>query len=240
MGYKSIILAMILLANGLLLGGCATSHKFESGDTQIVIKPGDSKISESDILRVQEEASMAVAKVSPILGVQEDRIVIKIKKDGIDNTWGGHVSLVARHIRKKKSCIVHEITHILANHDDNRFFSEGIAVHFQERFGTDQCFPNYENIPLDEQIVYFRKHLIPLVDLRKNNEIFKDIGAPEREIAFIQAGSFFDYLFKSYGDERLRNLYQSETLDYGSVYGQSLEELEKKWKEYVFDKDATK
>jgi len=66
-----------------------------------------------------------------------------------------------------------------------------------------------------------------------DNEIFTLLGTNIRRIAYIEAGSFINFLIEKYGEYRLGILNNSNTLDYVKVYGKKLNELEEEWKKYV-------
>jgi hypothetical protein len=70
--------------------------------------------------------------------------------------------------------------------------------------------------------------------LANDNDIFRRVGTEERKIAYIQAGSFFDFLIQTYGEQKLRALHDSPNLDYRNVYGKDLRELGKEWEYSLF------
>jgi hypothetical protein len=188
-------------------------------------------VSQADIERVKNEAEKALHNICPILGLQNNKSVkIIIVKGGICNAYGGVISLPIWHVRNKKAAIVHEVTHIIASHGDNRFFSEGLAIYFQERIGEDHGFPNFSGVPLNDLVEVYKEKLFPIYKLSNDNGIFRGVGTEERKIAYIQAGSFFSLLIEKYGEQRLRALHDSQDLNYENVYGKNLIELEEEWR----------
>ncbi|MGB6010229.1 MAG: hypothetical protein WBI57_03045, partial [Desulfobacterales bacterium] len=144
------------------------------------------------------------------------------------------VSLPIRFVTSKRAAIVHEVTHIIAKHENNRFFSEGLAVYFQERFGEDHGFPNFSGLPLDDLMRNHKDQFIPITELMNDNEVFRQVGTKRREIAYIEAGSFINFLVVKYGEQKLADLHNSWTLNYKKIYGKNIKELEAEWKNFVF------
>jgi hypothetical protein len=202
---------------------------------KVTVTTNLSSVSQADIDRVRNEAEKALHNISPILGVQNDKSVnIRIVKGGICNAYGGVISLPIWHVRNKKAAIVHEVTHIIASHSNNRFFSEGLAIYFQERFGEDHAFPNFSGVSLDELARTNKKRLFPFNELSNSNDIFRGVGTEERRIAYIETGSFFSFLIETYGEQKVRALHNLVSLDYEKVYGKNLRELEKEWRNHLF------
>jgi len=72
--------------------------------------------------------------------------------------------------------------------------------------------------------------------LSSSNDIFRQVGTEERKIAYIEAGSFFGFLIQTYGEQKVRALHNSLSLDYEKVYGKNLGELEKEWRKHLFSR----
>jgi len=230
-----ILPLIVLVVCGTLFLGCVAKKPLPSEEGRVTVTTNLSNVSQADIDRVRNEAEKALDNVCRILGVQYNRqVAIRIVEGGICNAYGGIISLPIWHVRNKKAAIVHEVTHIVAGHGGNRFFSEGLAIYFQERFGEDNGFPNFTGVPLSDLVEAYRERLIPIHALANNNDIFRRVGTEERKIAYIQAGSFFDFLIQTYGEQKLRALHDSPNLDYGNVYGKNLRELEKEWEYSLF------
>jgi hypothetical protein len=212
----------------------------EIQDSQIVISTKLKDVSESDIERVRREAEIALESIPPILGIEyKKKIKIKIVEKGICNARGGIISLPIWHVRNKRSPIVHEVTHIIAEkHRDNRFFSEGLAEFFQVKFGEDAGGITYYKEPqylsLDSLVIKYKDDLISLYYLKHKNDVFRQIKSKNRKLAYTEAGSFIKFLFEVYGEHKLHDLYHSRTLDYEKLYGKNIQELESEWLNYVF------
>jgi hypothetical protein len=129
------------------------------------------------------------------------------------------------------------VTHIIAKHENNSFFSEGLAVYFQERFGDFNVFPNY-SVPLDDLVRNYESKLMSFAKLKSNNMIFGQVGTERRRIAYIEAGSFINFLIEKYGEKKLADLHNSKSLNYKEVYGKEIEKLELEWKVYVLGKPS--
>ena len=219
----------------LLSLGLVGTQKVAANDSPIIVKTSLPNVSQSDIERVKREGEKALNTICPILGIKKKkRIKINIVKGGICKARNGAVFLPIRFVTSKRAAIVHEVTHIVAKHEKNRFFSEGLAVYFQERFGEDNGFPNFSDRPLDDLVRSHEDQLMTITNLAKNNEIFRQVGTQQRRIAYIQAGSFINFLVEAYGEQKLANLHNSWTLNYKKIYGKNIEELEVEWKKFIF------
>ena len=226
---------IILVFSGALLLGCAAKQGHLREEGKVTVTTNLSSVSQADIDRVRNEAEKALYNICPILGVQNNKSVnIIIVKRGICNAYGGVISLPIWHVRNKKAAIVHEVTHIIASHSYNRFFSEGLAIYFQERFGEDHGFPNFSGVPLDELARSNKNRFFPINELSNSNDIFRRVGTEERRIAYIETGSFFTFLIETYGEQKVRALHNSLSLGYERVYGNNLRELEKEWRNHLF------
>ena len=233
---KLFSIAPLLL--GILFFGCVSTQKVPTKGSQITVSTSLDNVSQADIDRVKKEAEVALNNVCPLLGIKRNkRIKIRIVKGGICNAYGGIVSLPLWRVQNKTAVVVHEVTHIVAKHSDNRFFSEGLAVYFQQRFGEDRGFPDFGG-PLHILVNSYieSKQFIPLSNLQYNNDIFRAVGTHNRKIAYAQAGSFFGFLLEKYGEQKLSTLHNSWSLNYKKVYGKSMKELEAEWKGFISKK----
>jgi len=226
----------------LLWGGIAiVSANFDSSnlpDSQIAISTKLMGISQKDIARVQMEARIALNSIPQILGIEYRKTTqIKIVYSGICNAIGGIVSLPISHVRDKSAPIIHEVTHIIAKHESNSFFSEGLAVYFQEKFGKFNSFPNF-SVPLDDLVRNYKDQLMHITKLKNDNEIFGLVGTEKRKIAYIEAGSFINFLVVKYGEQKLADLHNSSSLNYKKIYGKKVNDLEAEWKNHVFGRGS--
>jgi hypothetical protein len=212
----------------------AVNGSYRQHDNQITVSTALQGISENDIKNVQKEARSALAYIQRILGISSSKKAnIQIIESGFCYATGETVSLSVDHVKDSSAPIIHEVTHILANHGYNSFFSEGLAVYFQDRFGRNYSFPNF-SIPLNEILKSHQNQLISLQHLLNDNNIFEQVGSERRRIAYIQAGSFISFLVEKYGEQKLADLHNSRTLDFSKVYGKQLIDLEKEWQKFVF------
>jgi hypothetical protein len=206
----------------------------QNADPRITVSSELQDISTADIENVKREVRVALGAIPQILGVSSYKATnIQIVESGICYATDGTVSLSVDHIRDSSAPIIHEVTHILANHGQNSFFSEGLAVYFQERFGRTSGFPNF-SVPLDELVRYHQGQLLGLQQLFNDNEIFGQVGTEQRRLAYIEAGSFINFLVEKYGEQKLAELHNSKNLDFKKVYGKKLRELEREWNNHVF------
>jgi len=203
-------------------------------DSQITVSTTLKNVSQADIEEVKREARIALNSIPQILGVEyRKNTKINIVNSDICYTSGNIVSLSISHIKDKNSPVIHEVTHILAKHENNSFFSEGLAVYFQERFSEFHGFPNF-SVPLDDLVRNNESQLIDIPHLKNDNKIFEQVGTELRRLAYIEAGSFINFLVVNYGEQKLAELHNSRSLNFKEVYGKQIEVLEAEWKSYVF------
>ncbi|MDX1775952.1 MAG: hypothetical protein R3297_05175 [Desulfobulbales bacterium] len=223
--------SVLLVLFAVKLSADARNRQF---DSRITVSTALQGISEADIKKIQQEVRSAFVSIPEILGISSDKTAhIRIVASGICYATGRTVLLSLDHVKDSSAPVIHEVTHILANHGHNSFFSEGLAVYFQDRFGRNDTFPNF-SIPLDELLKLHRNQLISLQDLINDNNIFAQVGTEQRRLAYIQAGSFIRFLVEQYGERKLADLHNSRTLDFGKVYGKKLVDLENEWQNFVF------
>ena len=231
------LISLLFLVNAIMP---AFFDKNDMLDSQITVSTKLKDISQSDIEGVKREAWKALNSIPPILGIKYKKTTkIKIVDYGICNVNGGIISLPISHVRDRSADIIHEVTHIIAKHENNSFFSEGLAVYFQERFGKYHGFPNF-SVPLDDLVRNYEDQLMYITKLKNDNEIFRQVGTERRRIAYIEAGSFFNFLVVKYGEQKLADLHNSRTINYKKVYGKEIKELEVEWKSYVFGEPLDK
>lgn len=231
-------LSLLFLVNDLR---SAIIDNNEMPDQQITISTQlNADVSQSDIESIKKEVGKALHYIPPILGIEYKKIIkVKIVNDGICDAKKDLVLLPILHLRDKSAVIIHEVTHIIAKHENNSFFSEGLAVYFQERFGGFDGFPNY-SVPLDDLVRNHKEQLLQITKLKNDNRIFEQFETEQRRIAYIEAGSFINFLVERYGEQKLAELHNSKSLNYKVVYGIEIQKLEVEWKNYVFGESLIK
>jgi hypothetical protein len=232
------VLLLFAVISLLFIVGSTMFAIFDSNDMlypRITVSSKFKNVSQADIEGVKKEAWAALNNIPPILGIAfKKTIKIKFSDNGICNTKGVIISLPIAHVRDKRAAVIHEVTHIIAKHENNSFFQEGLAVYFQNRFGEYHSFPNF-SVPLDDLVRKYEDQLIDITKLMNDNVIFQQLETERRRMAYIEAGSFFNFLVVRYGEEKLADLHNSESLSYKDVYGKNIEELEAEWKNHVFE-----
>jgi hypothetical protein len=225
--------------------GCLTTYAFTSTkdiqNSQIIISTELKDVSGADIERVRKEAEKALNSIPPILGFEyKKKIQIEIVDNGICRTTpDGHVIFLPLwHIKNKRAAIIHEVSHaIVRRHENNSFFSEGLAEFFQAEFGEDIAGVAYYKEPLhlslDDLVIKHRDNLISLSSLRNNNGFYIPLDPETRKLPYIEAGSFIKFLYEVHGGRKLQDLYDTWTLNYEKVYGKKFKELETEWLNYV-------
>jgi len=233
-----VLLVLVAAITLFLVFKAITKVKFKSDNlfkAQIIVSTELEDISQTDIEGVKKEAFKALKFIPPILGVEYEKAIdVKIVNNGvICRAVGGTVSLLISHVRGNSAPIIHEVTHIITRHEDNSFFSEGVAVYFQEKFGGNQAFPNFSE-SINDLMRRNKDQFIPITRLINDNEIFGQVDTEQRRLAYLTAGSFISFLVEKYGEQKLADLHNSRILNYKKVYGKEINELEAEWKSYVF------
>jgi hypothetical protein len=248
--FQNLFLA--IAAVSLIPVGCLTApapaDTKDIQNSQIVISTKLKDVSAYDTERVRKEAEKALNSIPPILGFEyKKKIQIEIVDNGICRTTSeGHIVLLPIwHIKNKRAAIIHEVSHaIVRKHEDNSFFSEGLAEFFQVKFGEDIAGVAYYEEPLhlslDDLVRKHRDNLIPLSYLRNNNEVYLPLDPGKRKLPYIEAGSFIKFLYEVYGNQKLQDLYGTWTLNYKKIYGKNFKELETEWLKYVVGEQSAK
>ena len=214
----------------------AVIDRDETFDSQIAVSPELQGLTPAEIEAIKKEVRAALNSVSQILGIEyKGKTEIRIVDGEICYANDGIISFSISHIKDKSAPIIHEVTHILANHKYNNFYSEGLAVYFQERFGENHGFPNFST-SLDTLVKSYKNQLLNISQLHNDNKIFEMLGSEQRKIAYIEAGSFIHFLVEKYGEKKLADLNNSSSLNYKKIYGKELNALETEWKNHVLRK----
>ena len=130
--------SLLLLDEDIML---ANLESYNTLDTQITFSTELDNVSHTDIEGIKKEIRIALNSIPPILGIEyKKNTKINIVDKGFCYADRGTVSLSVSHIRDNSAPIIHEVVHILTKHAQNSFFSEGLAVYFQERFGGSDSF----------------------------------------------------------------------------------------------------
>jgi hypothetical protein len=235
--YQVLLLLAAVITLFLILKAI-TPFTFKSDnalEAQIIVSTELNNVSQADIEGVKKEAVKALQFIPPILGTEYEKVIeIKIVDKGRTcNAIGGVISLLVPHIRDKSAPIIHEVTHVITRHEDSSFFSEGLAVYFQERFGDNQVFPNFA-VPVNDLIRKNKDQFIPISRLINDNDIFEQVDTEQRKLAYLIAGSFISFLVEKYGEQKLADLNNSRVLNYKEVYGKDTNQLEAEWRNHVF------
>jgi len=197
----------------------------------VVVSTNGLAVSEKDMRYLQGETAHAVENIAPVLGITHNiTINILVTDYGICNAYHGILRLPIWHIKKKRAAIAHEVSHVLAGHQHDALYTEGLAVYFHQRFGRDKAFPYVRSKSFRRQLKKYRKRLLPLSQIANSNFIFMDLSDKRRKMCYLQAGSFMGFIVDTYGEDKLRQLNNRPSVNYDNVYGKSLAELEQEWR----------
>ncbi|SJZ31911.1 hypothetical protein [Sediminibacterium ginsengisoli] len=123
----------------------------------------------------------------------------------------------------------HELTHYYAFHiwgkPANNWFSEGLAVYYDNTWSRYQV----------DSLCKYLKNERRLFNL---TALTKDFYALNAMIAYPQIGSFTGFLLVTYGNDKLRELWEKGFKEVKKIYRKSLKDLEEEWLRYL-DKFAS-
>ena len=211
---------------------------------------------EKEIVQIAEQKEKGFAEICGFLGKDSDvRITMVFFENGKIKTletghqgagWAYGNTIVEIYNDKEKLNPYHEIAHILMDPMGNppALFNEGFAVYISERLGSHAL----KSLGGGDSSLYQR-----VSDLRsKDNGIelekllsYTEIGSTKSRptVAYPQAGAFVKFLVETFGKDKFLKAYktlenshdkavQQKNLELiEQIYGESLQQLEKKWEE---------
>jgi hypothetical protein len=135
-----------------------------------------------------------------------------------------------------RAAVVHELTHIIAGagQDDGDVLDEGLAVYLQRKFGGpgDRSFPAGER-DLHEETVRLMAQCKLSFPLALTAHVRREIRrGPKRTLAYLENGSFTQFLVDTYGIDALMRVYRGAS-SWTEVFGCEMEVLEKSWIELL-------
>ena len=236
------------------------SHADTSASKINIYVESTTDLSDKDTSRVKKEIEIALDNIPALLGIEfNEDIDVRLKEHGICKAKISESYMFQcniKRVKSRKAAIVHEMVHLITTGHHNKFLSEGLAVHFHEKFGEDFQFPKTKGLGnLNDHIRKLKDSLQPLSKLMNNNDVFRFKSKEEnfkRMVAYTQAGSFISFLVEKYGYDKLKELNEqfikpiNTTLKYASVknnirqqyysdvYSKNVEELEKEWLNAIF------
>ncbi len=229
----------------------AKINYLKSEDIKIDITAIDVELSEKLINETRKKAQQGVVDVAKYFGFDTiDNYSVHVRENGIGYSSGNITMLNKWMLESNHAPIVHELTHVLCNSNPSmsagsKFFTEGIAVLMQEKYGDkvvdpfiDDSTKEFTRVSVEDSIELIEDNYMPLQQLIDNDGEFyegldKSLTAEKkvkRKTAYIEAGTFFIFLDKVYGREKIKKLYYSSTkLDFRGAFGKDLDELEKEY-----------
>ena len=160
--------------------------------------------------------------------------------------WHGHHGTMlfrSGDTRRGHSAIIHEVTHVFAP-NANRFLAEGLAVYAQEHLGGQSAYPNFGRDLHEAATSFAAASDLTMLDAIATPKGLRGPDRVEELKAYVVAGSFVRFLIETQGLAKFRVLYAktpmvpgkrmtSDPARWQGVYGASLEQLEKRWKEFI-------
>jgi hypothetical protein len=131
-----------------------------------------------------------------------------------------------------RTAIVHELTHIIAGAGQHPggILDEGLAVYLQSKFGGpgDRSFPTGGR-NLHEETVRMTARCRRRLPLAMTIEIRRKFDrGPARTLAYLESGSFVQFLIDGQGLDALMRVYHGTT-SWAEAYGCGMEMLETLW-----------
>jgi hypothetical protein len=264
---KHFKLVIALLLISLFLYGCKNAEKNDkiekseiSGKVLAVeqikleITPINTTLSENLVNEIKRKGQQGIMDVAKYFNFKNiDSYHIHVREGGVSFATGRIAVFAKWMLEANHAPIVHELTHLLCNSNPSAsagsaFFTEGIAVFTQEKYGDKAVYPFVDDttqelprVSVEQSMQFIRDKYLSLEYLIENDALFyrnsdKKQDAEEtrkRKVAYIEAGSFFIFLDDVYGREAIKKLYYSSSkLDFKGAFGKDLDILEKEYIKY--------
>jgi hypothetical protein len=135
-----------------------------------------------------------------------------------------------------RAAVVHELTHIIAGagQDIEGVLDEGLAVYLQHKFGGsgDRSFPA-GGCDLHEETVRLMAQCNLSLPLVLTAHVRRQIKrGPKRTLAYLENGSFTQFLVDTYGIDALMRVYRGAST-WTEAFGCEVEVLEESWIELL-------
>jgi hypothetical protein len=140
----------------------------------------------------------------------------------------GQDAVVMAHNPDVRMYAVHEIFHIVSGRtwgDPVPWLREGAAVYVD-----GECL-EYEQ-PFHSAAAYL-KDRDNLFEMQALTTDFYAAMAESDLRAYLQAGSFVQYLYENYGRDAVKRYWRSQAVETTEAFGKSLEELEEEWLQFL-------
>lgn len=202
-----------------------SSAGFSLQSSHFVLTSPEGYLSASTAKGLLDHAEQTLASVESHLqtAAPQGKITLRLMKGwGISQVGGTH--LIIWYMAKQGHVpLANSLTQILMGGGSNTVLTAGLAVQDQDRFG-DFNFPDwYSTSDLGTLGVIRRGTFLPIERLDKGY----DFVGPNHRVAFMESGSFVDYLIQRGGVPQFKELYASG--DFPKVYGSSQGSLEQGW-----------
>lgn len=238
-----------------ILAGTALPTGARANCSDPTIRINAESISDEDVAVFEKKLRTAIGKVCAWWGPTFDGpYTVNIKdKPGpsmaMIPAWRGHHGTMlfrSGKTRKRRSPILHEVVHIFAP-NANRLLAEGLAVYAHEHLGGQPAYPTF-----GKDLHQEARPLAAGADLAALDTIVVPKGLriedrKQQRRAYTVAGSFVRYLIETEGFDKFRTLYAitpmvpgeripSDPTRWQSVYGRSLADLTRSWRQYVAER----
>ena len=219
------------IALGSQVQGPMVDYKSQHVTLQVV----EGYTSESALMALVQETETKLAQLKHFLEPPTELdgpvTLLIMQGPGVSQVVGGRLILLYL-IKQGRRPIAHELTHVLMGNGANRFLTEGLAIYAQDRLG-DFDFPDFwapAKVALIGEI-----RLGSFIDpfaLEPQSLPFYP-GQPTRRTAYLEAGSFTEFLVDRYGYASFEKVYYSG--DFVSTYTVPFRDLQMKWLDTLWD-----
>jgi hypothetical protein len=244
-----IVFFMSIIVNSVFAKPIIKSQSIGNlSKVKIIVANTDSNIKANELSDIKSKAEKAKNEIAKYFGIKDIScdIRIHIQAQCLPEAYKTDIFLSKWHMDRKFPELVHEMTHSLMALDSkmnstNTFFLEGTAQLMEETFGEKTSFSvltrsnKFIRVPVYDILKVNKKYYIPISKLI-NQEFLTPTNEEEvtmRHTYYAECGSFFVFLQKKYGNNKIKELYNSKNeLDFKNVYSKDINMLEKEWKAY--------
>lgn len=233
---ERVALALILLA------GCATYGPAIRDERFTIVNHGNFTATELQRVRAQLEVGLGALErfIGPV-PARKFPVVVNLRPGrGVSHSYGGQGAIELYWVHEVRAPIIHELTHVLAGYTsaNGHWSQEGFASYMQDRYGEDDAFPTQKMAHALVKVIRREGTFLPMLDVMRDRARGKyfGLGTPwERWLAYTQSTSLTHYLIEAYGAEKFLAIYDRpvEAMDFGGVYGTSVEALIEEWSRFV-------
>ncbi len=143
---------------------------------------------------------------------------------------GGKRLQIGKERLNDRNAMVFGIPQVLTKFPSYLFKTAGLSVLMQRQFTRKE--PHYLDI-----LTYLLNNeaaILPIDSLMNNSMLYISRDTGLRRIAFVEAGSFYQYLLERGGLEKFREFYRGGLDGFVTLYGAPVDSLDAQWRRWLF------